>query len=148
MTGSALQLYNGLLLISTFFSCRLVYGTYQSYLVFRDIWSAVGAHPDLSYLDGKEVAAHTMRFATSDSTVPLWLAVSYLASNLTLNSLNSYWFYKMIQALYKRFQVPSSEVQGGEKAVGKSTAIKEPLSQARLRQGLPAKAELELDVVI
>lgn len=146
-TGSAVQLYNGLVLISTFFSCRLVYGTYQSYLVFKDVWSAVGVHPSLSYRMDKHVSDHTMRFATEDSTVPLWLAAAYLASNLTLNSLNCYWFYKMIQALYKRFQVTSVESPRGEKSLGKSTAIDGVASQPRSRPVRPVEPEPELDVV-
>ncbi|PKS07858.1 hypothetical protein jhhlp_006466 [Lomentospora prolificans] len=148
MTGSSIQLYNGFLLISTFFSCRLVYGTYQSYLVFKDVWSAVGAHPDLTYFVDKEVSAHTMKFATENSSVPFWLAVAYLASNITLNSLNSYWFYKMIQALHKRFQVTSTEPQGEAKMPGKSTALKDTVSQSRLRHVTSVKSEPELDVVI
>ncbi|CCE28339.1 uncharacterized protein CPUR_01814 [Claviceps purpurea 20.1] len=38
MTGSQAQLYNGFLLLFTFFSCRLVYGTYQS---VQYIWRAI-----------------------------------------------------------------------------------------------------------
>ena len=36
--------------------------------------------------------------------VPVWLAVTYLSSNTVLNSLNFYWFGKMIETVRKRFE--------------------------------------------
>lgn len=112
MTGSRAQLYNGILLLSSFFTCRLVYGTYQSYCVIGDLLRAVGVSPDIEKLN-----TAVMLFAEEKSHVPLWAALSYLTSNLTLNFLNFYWFFKMIQAIYKRFepagkpQEPVTEVE-------------------------------------
>ncbi|PHH68777.1 hypothetical protein CDD82_288 [Ophiocordyceps australis] len=105
MTGSNAQLYNGIALLFTFFSCRLVYGTYQSVRVFRDIWPAVNSHPSPG-LRGSPI----MAFASEKSTVPLWLAVIYLVSNLTLNSLNFYWFVMMIRAVRKRFDSSTGQI--------------------------------------
>lgn len=105
MTGSKAQLYNGFALLFTFFSCRLVYGTYSSFRVYRDVWSAINVNPDM-----KALMRSTMSFAHPDSTVPMWIGVAYLASNVTLNSLNFYWFFMMIRAVRKRFE-PSSEPQ-------------------------------------
>ncbi|KAM0437393.1 hypothetical protein ACHAPT_001755 [Fusarium lateritium] len=105
MTGTRAQLYNGLMLLFTFFSCRLVYGTYSSFRVFRDVWAGINAHPDVETL-----TAPIMSFAHQDSTVPVWLGAAYLASNITLNSLNFYWFFMMIRAVRKRFE-PSSDSQ-------------------------------------
>ncbi|RDA82692.1 hypothetical protein CP532_3738 [Ophiocordyceps camponoti-leonardi (nom. inval.)] len=99
MTGSRAQLYNGYILLFTFFSCRLVYGTYQSILAFRDIWAAVDITPNATSRD-----TAVMMFATDRSAIPYWLAAIYLASNLTLNGLNFYWFVMMIKAVRKRFQ--------------------------------------------
>ncbi|KAF6806007.1 TLC domain-containing protein C17A2.02c [Colletotrichum musicola] len=108
MTGSRAQLYNGLLLLFTFFSCRLIYGTYQSVKVFTDIYAAINVHPVLpaprDIDDDMRVLTDVMRFATPRSTVPTWLAVTYLVSNITLNGLNFYWFIMMIRAVRKRFQ--------------------------------------------
>ncbi|KAL0936651.1 TLC domain-containing protein [Colletotrichum truncatum] len=110
MTGSRPQLYNGLMLLFTFFSCRLVYGTYQSVRVFSDIFAAINTNPILpqEYINPETgntpTATGVMRFATSTSTVPAWLAVAYLVSNITLNGLNLYWFIMMIRAVRKRFQ--------------------------------------------
>ncbi|TWU73978.1 hypothetical protein ED733_005362 [Metarhizium rileyi] len=99
MTGSRAQLYNGIILLFSFFSCRLVYGTYQSLMVFLDIWRAIYEHPSTSSLHSM-----SLRFATDVSTVPPWLGAVYLASNLTLNGLNFYWFVMMIKAVRKRFE--------------------------------------------
>ncbi|KAI8629296.1 TLC domain-containing protein [Xylariaceae sp. FL1651] len=114
MTGSRAQLYNGLVLIATFFSCRLVWGTYQSVLVGYDIWAGIHSNPsmpaavDADKFDDSIFSpqyTHTMQFASTSTGVPLWLAAIYMGSNLTLNSLNFYWFFKMIEAVRKRFDV-------------------------------------------
>lgn len=140
MTGSRAQLYNGLMLLFTFFSCRLIYGTYQSVKVFSDIYAAINAHPVLP----KEISPETgavlaptgvMRFATASSTVPTWLAVTYLMSNITLNSLNFYWFVMMIRAVRKRFQpAKSTDKQAAiESSSAKATAAS-PATQTRRRK--------------
>ncbi|KAI0873964.1 TLC domain-containing protein [Hypoxylon argillaceum] len=109
MTGSRAQLYNGLVLIATFFSCRLVWGTYSSILVYRDLWAGVQQGPPLLAAAGAPARyAETMQFVTASTGVPLWLAAIYVGSNLTLNSLNFYWFFKMIDAVRKRFD-PKAE---------------------------------------
>lgn len=41
--------------------------------------------------------------------VPMWLAVTYLSSNVVLNSLNFYWFGKMIETVRKRFEKKPAE---------------------------------------
>ncbi|KAI1327565.1 DUF887-domain-containing protein [Xylariaceae sp. FL0255] len=120
MTGSKAQLYNGIMLILTFFSVRLIWGTSQSYAVGYDIW--IGLHqppvvpatavPDqLDSIKFPAQYADTMRFVTPDTRVPIWLAGIYTISNLTLNSLNFYWFFKIIEAVYKRFDSGSGTDQ-------------------------------------
>ena len=51
----------------------------------------------------------TMRYA-GKMYVPMWLACVYLGSNVVLNSLNFYWFGKMIETIKKRF-TESKEVK-------------------------------------
>ncbi|ETS86800.1 hypothetical protein PFICI_00628 [Pestalotiopsis fici W106-1] len=130
LTGSKIQLYNGLALIATFFSCRLVWGTYNSYRVFCDIWSAMETKPSYIPLTS-DVAQNltvptryesTMRFVTESSSVPLWLGALYLGANLTLNSLNFYWFVKMIQAVQKRFDPSQADQSAKEKPLSDGTA--------------------------
>ncbi|KFA70826.1 hypothetical protein S40288_09782 [Stachybotrys chartarum IBT 40288] len=105
MTGTRLQLYNGILLLFSFFACRLVYGTYQSVRVFSDVVATINRHPSLEKRESS-----LMYFATEASTVPVWLGAMYLASNLTLNFLNFYWFNKMVRAVRKRF-VPAEQTK-------------------------------------
>ncbi|TRX98182.1 hypothetical protein FHL15_000827 [Xylaria flabelliformis] len=124
MTGSRAQLYNGLVLIATFFSCRLVWGTYQSVLIYRDLWAGINQGPDFlaaskaGALDVPARYAESMQFVTASTSLPTWLAAVYVGSNLTLNSLNFYWFFKMIEAVRKRFD-PVAE--GKQEAAVKST---------------------------
>ena len=63
---------------------------------------------------GKEL----MQFM-GDGTVPVWLAVTYLGSNIVLNSLNFYWFGKMIETVRKRFR-PPEEAKADGMADGKT----------------------------
>ena len=130
MTGSRAQLYNGLLLLATFFSCRLLWGTYQSLRVYQDVWAAIQTPGTLTSAANVTMAAtqksvnpnsEIMRFA-GEKTVPVWLAVTYLGSNIVLNTLNFYWFGKMIETVKKRFQPakekdkPPVKMNGGEKS--------------------------------
>ncbi|KAI9840436.1 MAG: hypothetical protein M1838_004062 [Thelocarpon superellum] len=116
MTGTRAQLINGLLLLVTFFSCRLVWGTYQSVRVYQDVWAALQAPRRKMALGNATMSAVTegagdsvseMMMFAGDEVVPVWLAIVYLGSNVVLNTLNFYWFGKMIEALRKRFQQPS-----------------------------------------
>lgn len=111
MTGTKAQLYNGLILLFTFFSARLVYGTYQSVCVFSDLWAAMNINPT-----PEKLASPVMAFATEKSTVPMWLGAVYLASNLTLNGLNFYWFFMMIRAVHKRFE-PTKGAKGSRASI-------------------------------
>lgn len=139
MTGSKPQLYNGIALLITFFSCRLVWGTYQSVRVYQDVWKALHHIPvtasnvDYGLLNGSTAAQQeaaagksaipihnsVMQFA-GEEFVPLWLAFTYLGSNIVLNTLNFYWFGKMIETVRKRFQ-PPKEQRRKEKAIATRT---------------------------
>lgn len=117
MTGGTIQFVNGIVLLFTFFSCRIIWGTYQSFRVFADIYAAYTAgavtlsDPEFGKLNNSTIVGNAgykhdiLQFAEGQ-TVPLWLAGAYLASNLTLNGLNWFWFGKMIETLRKRFDPP------------------------------------------
>lgn len=138
MTGSKAQWYNGMLLLSTFFCCRLVWGTYQSVCVFADMWRAL-SHTwsfSASSLDPVNISAQV--FESRDGAlcmnedcvkaqaeidkyssftaagVPTWLVVTYLVSNVVLNVLNYYWFSKMIETVLKRFRGPPAKKEKTE----------------------------------
>ena len=122
MTGSDPQLYNGIALIGSFFAARLCWGTYSSIRVIWDVYQVLfhGASPSpiLAAVTGADTAADAvlgvsadprdeiMRFARSEETVPWWICAVYLGANLTLHSLNFYWFGKMIETVRKRFGPP------------------------------------------
>ena len=83
LTGSKLQLYNGIALIVTFGGCRLIWGSWASWFMLKDVWRAMQEPGELP--------------------VPRWLAAAYLASTLVLSGLNFWWFGKMIQTVMARF---------------------------------------------
>ncbi|PGH10906.1 hypothetical protein AJ80_07349 [Polytolypa hystricis UAMH7299] len=130
MTGGRAQWYNGMMLLAVFFSCRLVWGTWQSVRVFLDIFGAYtqsnGAASQLEPFDinsmifkdtgscvdevCSKATAEVSRFAQYNAGgIPFWLVLTYLGSNLILNSLNFYWFYKMIDTVLKRFRTPAAK---------------------------------------
>jgi TLC domain len=139
MTGSRAQLYNGIVLLVTFFSCRLIWGTYQSIRVYQDVWAAIHHTPVAAsiHLDAMgnatsavlEAAARNstvplnsiMRFA-GEEYIPVWLGFTYLGSNVILNTLNFFWFGKMIEAVRKRF-TPAKETKREKAVAMKSTAV-------------------------
>ncbi|RDX47035.1 DUF887-domain-containing protein [Lentinus brumalis] len=77
-TGSRAQWVNGVILLSTFFSVRILYGWYLTADFMRELYAARDQLP----------AIYLLCFALG---------------NLTLNTLNIIWFYKMIFAVRKRF---------------------------------------------
>ncbi|XPS92054.1 hypothetical protein M3J09_001460 [Ascochyta lentis] len=143
LTGSKLQLINGVLLLLTFMSCRLFWGSYQSIRVFSDVWTAYHAGP-VTFLDsniksfdnatavdaGATERTDILQFADGQA-VPLWLAFAYLASNLVLNGLNWFWFAKMIETLRKRFDPPL-----GTKRAEKPSHIDIPENEKVLVEGI------------
>jgi TLC domain len=113
MTGSRVQLYNGIALLTTFFVCRVLWGNYQSICIYSDVWTALHTprfYPQI-VKDNSIFAYPNIPGSRSNSEygfgkmgLPMWLVYAYLGSNTILNFLNIYWFAKMIQALRKRFQ--------------------------------------------
>jgi hypothetical protein len=133
MTGSTIQFVNGIVLLITFFSCRILWGSYMSINVFGDVWHAYKAGPVIltdpqsGKLNSNTVVGNAgfkhdvMQFADGQY-IPLWLAATYLASNLILNGLNWFWFNKMIETLRKRFEPPLGTRQPDTK-----TAVTQPV---------------------
>ncbi|KAB5563522.1 TLC domain-containing protein [Coniochaeta sp. 2T2.1] len=135
MTGTKPQLYNGIILLVTFACCRLVYGTYQSACVYVDMYRATQSSPDAGYLAAAHGVNSTltdpnqnmMAFATDAEPIPYWLALIYVASNITLNSLNWHWFFKMIAAVRKRFEPAKAPAAIKEKGDVRPTDLSETL---------------------
>ncbi|KAI9849498.1 MAG: hypothetical protein M1837_004118 [Sclerophora amabilis] len=103
LTGSPAQLCNAVALITTFAGSRILWGTYQSVLIYMDVWTAItSGHPPNAADD-----LHTSKLEHSlplgRHTMPTWLVILYLGGNTTLSFLNVYWFGLMISAIKKRF---------------------------------------------
>ena len=116
MTGSKLQLYNGIALLVTFFGCRIVWGTYSSILIYSDIYKALTMpprNPMASLIDDAkcEGNASVMEYGGLGCEIgdlPMWLVCVYLIGNTALSLLNFFWFSQMVKAVRKRF-VPQGE---------------------------------------
>ncbi|KAF1951445.1 DUF887-domain-containing protein [Byssothecium circinans] len=113
MTGSRLQLYNGILLLLTFFGCRIVWGTYQSFLIYSDIYTALTWSSSSPMGAALEEDEKCQRNASGPGAgglrsceigeLPTWLVTVYLVGNTALSLLNFFWFSQMIKAVKKRF---------------------------------------------
>ncbi len=72
-------------------------------------------------IEGADEPVSEMMKYSGSRIVPVWLACTYLGSNIVLNTLNFYWFGKMIETVKKRFKPPPSsqsshpQSQQGEK---------------------------------
>lgn len=163
MTGSLAQLINGIFLLVTFFCCRLVWGTYQSFRVYQDVWSSLRYTPSPSSFPENQTSTpdtNIMHFTTTTAAphIPLYLAFLYLGSNLVLNTLNFYWFGKMIETLRKRFEAPPAgavaagaekgkvSVQRATGADGKTRVVLDE-TDVRRRKVVEAEEEDELPAV-
>ena len=83
MTGTKAQLYNGLTLLVVFFSCRLVWGAYSSFNIYRDVWNALHLSNSAKF----ETNSELMRFG-NDRSLTMWLVVLYMGGHVTLQVLN------------------------------------------------------------
>ncbi|BGP30396.1 hypothetical protein JCM10296v2_002150 [Rhodotorula toruloides] len=97
LTGSALQMLNGLFLVSTYVCARLVFGTYTSWQFCKLM---VPSSAPVS------IAEKVLKERVEQAGWVRWL---YLVLNLSANGLNFYWFRLMILALKKRFVPPASK---------------------------------------
>lgn len=67
------------------------------------------------------VDKNLMYFVKDVGLVLVWLVVMYVVSNLMLNMLNWYWYFKMIFVVKKRFELVKKEkvvVFVGGKGIG------------------------------
>ena len=111
MTGSRIQLYNGIILVLVFFGCRLVWGIYLSVKLYQDMWllymSPSSEVDPIGKTDSRPDKISRPRlesaFYRDDPEFPLWMVFVYFGSNTILTALNFYWFWLMIQAIIKRF---------------------------------------------
>ena len=111
-----------------------------------DVWTALsspGTHiviaapfiEEPATIPSVDEQAEVMRFA-GDAVVPLWLAATYLGSNVVLNGLNWYWFAKMVETIRKRFE-PGAKQRGGREKIeanGTATGAVKGKREVRMRK--------------
>jgi len=144
MTGSVYQLINGIFLLMTFLGCRLVWGTYQSVRVYQDVWNSLFHTPAAAGKSAIPIHEGIMRFA-GEEYVPVWLAFTYLGSNIILNTLNFYWFGKMIEALRKRFTPPKDvkEKPIATKSIESNGSVRVDVDQTEVRRRRVVEVDAE-----
>ncbi|KAF2500251.1 DUF887-domain-containing protein [Lophium mytilinum] len=94
--GSRVQVINGMLLITTFFTCRLVWGSYLTFVFFRDVWTALHAeqsHQTTYVLDAK------VQSLDLEHRAPWWLACLFMVTNSVVMGLSTFWFVKMVDTV-------------------------------------------------
>lgn len=145
MTGSKAQLYNGIVLIVTFFSARLIWGVGQSFVVWYDMYRGLYTAPNTEFMSvtpADEQLPGTediMKYAKEAGPLPGWLVAIYLGSNLTLTTLNFIWFSKMIKAIRKRFEPPKEASKQVDKPVdgaATGTLLEEKVDEVRRRHNV------------
>jgi hypothetical protein len=118
LTGSRIQLVNGITLLVTFFLCRVAWGNYQSLRIFWDLLTALQiptvnvpltAHNATMFDYGNPDIKIDFSETKITMVLPMWLVFIYLGSNSILNFLNIYWFGKMIETVRSRFE-PKDQV--------------------------------------
>jgi hypothetical protein len=117
MTGSRLQLYNGIVLLVSFFSCRILWGNYQSLCIYSDVLTALQAsNVEVPLANNITVFEHPdMKFNLAGTSVimklPMWLVFVYLGCNTLLSFLNFYWFGKMVQTVKSLLQPKDEKLE-------------------------------------
>jgi hypothetical protein len=142
-------------LLFSFFACRLVWGTWQTAVVYGDMWNAlqhtwsaaaaplsepasVNANVFYPARDGSLCVNEACARANAEITkfkeytaggVPTWLVATYVGSNLILNFLNFFWFSKMVETVLKRFRTPAEGQKGKKEPVSaeKAAQLKEDI---------------------
>jgi hypothetical protein len=94
MVTSTPSIINAVLLIATFFIVRLVWGSYQTAAMYRDIWSAYTS----------SLSPGLVR-----SPVPLWLALWTMGANGVLCCLNVFWFGKIVSTMVQKLSRKRAE---------------------------------------
>lgn len=124
MTGSDFQWYNGIVLLFSFFSVRLVWGIWQTCHFVWDSIRVLKGYPGfepLTFFPSLPLELHPY---ASNKPLPAWIFACFALSNVVLNILNIFWFVKMIDAVFKRFRKPVAHAVTEEKTEKKTTSRK------------------------
>lgn len=92
---------NVLVWIATFFSIRIVWGTYQTFLVFRDLWTMTVTPVTPKSLGEAEWTAvlRLQDAGLSPCRLPPWVLACTLFCGSAQAILNHIWFYSIVRAV-------------------------------------------------
>lgn len=98
MAGTKLQMVNGIVLMITFASCRLLWGTYMTFTFFGDVWTAIHAEkPSFTLYDYSPSEPPLVL----EHRAPGWVAISFMFTHTVVMSLSAFWFSKMVATVRK-----------------------------------------------
>lgn len=104
MVTSVLSVINASFLILTFFAVRLVWGTIQTALMYRDIWTAYTTELSHKSLPASEFAVVRQLRAEGfpPSVLPSLIVAWTIIMNGALCGLNVFWFYKIVATMKRK----------------------------------------------
>ncbi|OBT44829.1 hypothetical protein VE00_05001 [Pseudogymnoascus sp. WSF 3629] len=111
LAGSKIQMVNGIVLMITFASCRLLWGTYMTFTFFGDVWTAVQADKPSFTLYDYSPSEPPLAL---EHRAPGWVAVAFMCTHTVVMSLSIFWFSKMVATVRKHGK---SKGDGKEKKV-------------------------------
>lgn len=98
LAGSKIQMVNGIVLMITFASCRLLWGTYMTFIFFGDVWTAVQADKPSFTLYDYSPSEPPLAL---EHRAPGWVAVAFMCTHTVVMSLSIFWFSKMVATVRK-----------------------------------------------
>ena len=97
---------NDMILVVIFACCRLLWGSYLTFVFFRDVWTALHA-PKPSWTEYNYSPSE--RPLILEHQAPWWLAATFMVSNAIVMSLSVYWFTRMTAAIQKHVATPNNK---------------------------------------
>lgn len=98
LAGTRLQMVNGIVLMITFASCRLLWGSYMTFTFFGDVWTAIHAErPSFTLYDYSPLEQPL----ALEHHAPGWVAISFMFTHTVVMSLSVFWFSKMVTTVRK-----------------------------------------------
>ena len=86
--------------------CRLLWGSYLTFVFFRDVWTALHA-PQSSWTEYNY--APSEKPLVLEHQAPWWLATMFMIANAVVMSLSAFWFTKMIATMRKHIESSGRE---------------------------------------
>ena len=130
MGKSRAQLCNSVILLVSFFICRILWGPYLLICFYRDVWATINYsafHHNIKSFnstifgisDIENVSTIVPSHDDSDimifagpEHVPVWIALTIASSVTIINILSFYWFGRILRSVRNRYDPQSITVKG------------------------------------